>query len=204
VFVRVFNCNARAQYRFELEDPVDDFEPLEQNDDIGKVKLLCSVEKTSAAEVNEEDSEPLASGWEAKVTPEGRILYVNNEKQQTQWSHPGLDDVELPEGWEKSVDDQGRAYYINTKSGKTGQGSVTAKETRAGSSMHTSEREKAPATKSLSFLGSWFAGKNKTKINNIQAGSKSIGNNIDVSLEEAPQRAHAQFFFYFLVNLLFE
>ena len=129
------------------------------------------------------------------MTPEGRILYVNNEKQQTQWSHPGLDDVELPEGWEKSVDDQGRAYYINTKSGKTGQGSVTAKETRAGSSMHTSKQEKAPATKSLSFLGSWFAAKKyRVQEHSIHARSKCIGNNIDVSLEEAPQRAHAHFF----------
>jgi hypothetical protein len=54
--------------------------------------------------------------------------------------------------------------------------SGSAKETGAGSSMQTSKEEKAPATKSLSFLGNWFAGKKEKE------GCKSS----DVSLEEAP------------------
>lgn len=61
----------------------------------------------------------LAAGWESKVSPEGRVFYVNEHLERTQWNHPLMDE-ELAEGWEKRSDQQGRTLYIDLHSGKPG------------------------------------------------------------------------------------
>jgi hypothetical protein len=96
---------------------------IKSDHDLGQVKISLKVDKTEA--LIEDLEGLLAGGWVSKVTPEGRILYVNSDTRQTQWNHPSMDVAELPDGWEKRVDDEGRAFYVDTKSGKPGAFLVT-------------------------------------------------------------------------------
>ena len=96
---------------------------IKADHDLGAVKISLKVDKTEA--VIEDSEGLLAGGWVTKVTPEGRILYVNIDTRQTQWNHPSMDVAELPDGWEKRVDDKGRTFYVDTNSGKPGEFLVT-------------------------------------------------------------------------------
>ncbi|XP_041357056.1 uncharacterized protein LOC121374154 isoform X2 [Gigantopelta aegis] len=58
----------------------------------------------------------LEEGWEAKLSPEGRIFYVNHKNQITSWLPPRDSwdsDIGLPYGWETGIDKNDKPYYIN-------------------------------------------------------------------------------------------
>ena len=53
----------------------------------------------------------MVGSWTSYMTKEGRIVFVDQDSQVTQWSHPLLDTITLPAGWERKVDDDGRVHY---------------------------------------------------------------------------------------------
>lgn len=107
--------------RYEIMDPVDaEGNPISSEVDLGAIKIQLTrviLARKDAAECGDADG---LEDWEAKVTPEGRIFYVNPGLGITQWNHPAYNDQDLPDGWEPAVDAQGRRYYVDTKSGKPG------------------------------------------------------------------------------------
>jgi len=71
------------------------------------------------------DSEDeLPSGWEERVTTEGKVYYANHGGQATQWTHPGTGKKkvvtgELPYGWERLLMEDGTVYYVDHMNQKT-------------------------------------------------------------------------------------
>lgn len=72
----------------------------------------------------QEQVSDLPSGWEARVTDDGRILYLNHATQSTQWHHPSLSDriaddetttsnKDLPLGWAVDTDENGDLFYVD-------------------------------------------------------------------------------------------
>lgn len=117
-----FTDGLNAWGRYAIMDPVDsDGNPIPSEYDLGQVKIQLTREifaqkETSGGGAAAEGME----GWEAKVTPEGRIFYINQGLDITQWNHPAMNDQALPHGWEHAIDAQGRKYYVDTESGKPG------------------------------------------------------------------------------------
>jgi hypothetical protein len=110
--------------RYEILDPVDaEGEPISSGRDLGQVKIYLTREilKKSGKEGADDTGKELADGWEAKVTPEGRIFYVHEHTRMSQWNHPAMNDQALPDGWAREIDEQGRVSYVDTQSGKPGE-----------------------------------------------------------------------------------
>jgi len=69
----------------------------------------------------------LPPGWEQRITPEGRVYFVDHETRTTTWNDPRLDpnrngqnaaySKPLPSGWEMRRNEKGRIYFVdhNTK-----------------------------------------------------------------------------------------
>ncbi|ORX60189.1 HECT-domain-containing protein [Piromyces finnis] len=69
----------------------------------------------------------LPPGWEQRITPEGRVYFVDHETRMTTWDDPRKNppnkdnnnpyNKPLPSGWEMRVNDKGRIYFVdhNTK-----------------------------------------------------------------------------------------
>jgi hypothetical protein len=110
---------------FKLNEPVDKMgNVICTAYELGHVKIKCS-RKIDAQAAHQKMSEQragngLPAGWLCKVTPEGRVFFVNPELQVSQWNHPALEEIPLPDGWEKDVDVQGRRFYVDMHSGKAG------------------------------------------------------------------------------------
>ena len=92
---------------------------VEATHDLGQVKIGMSRNVLEESRPDDDDGR-LSSGWVSKVTPEGRIFYMNLKTRQTQWNHPTMDVADLPDGWEKQVDGEGRTIYVDVTSGKPG------------------------------------------------------------------------------------
>ena len=103
---------------FEAQD--EDGNLVEADHDLGQVKIGISRDVLQQSRPGDDEDGKLSSGWVSKVTPEGRIFYMNRETRQTQWNHPAMDAADLPDGWEKQVDGDGRTVYVDIKSGKPG------------------------------------------------------------------------------------
>ena len=88
--------------------------------DLGQVKINCVRNILDNKLEGAHDMQTLPPGWEAKATPEGRIIFINHDLQISQWNHPVMDELDLPEGWEKHPDGHGRMMYVDTESGKPG------------------------------------------------------------------------------------
>ncbi|CAD5117115.1 DgyrCDS5922 [Dimorphilus gyrociliatus] len=73
----------------------------------------------------ESDSDDdLPSGWEERVTTNGKVYYANHQTQETQWEHPYTGKKkrvigDLPYGWELTVSDQGLIVYVDHINQKT-------------------------------------------------------------------------------------
>lgn len=110
--------------RYEIMDPVDeDGNPMMSGYDLGQIKINVTrdILKDAGKADADDTGKELAEGWEAKVTPEGRIFYVNENTGISQWNHPAMNDQPLPDGWAREIDAQGRIFYVDTKSGKAGE-----------------------------------------------------------------------------------
>jgi len=68
----------------------------------------------------------LPPGWEQRITPEGRVYFVDHENRTTTWNDPRLNpnrnqnaayNKPLPSGWEMRRNEKGRIYFVdhNTK-----------------------------------------------------------------------------------------
>ena len=56
----------------------------------------------------------LPPGWEARLTPDKRMYYVNHNTQTTTWTRPApLEQSPLPPGWEQLWAPDGRPYYVD-------------------------------------------------------------------------------------------
>jgi len=75
---------------------------------------------------NQTNNVPLPPHWEQRITPEGRIYFVDHENRTTTWLDPRLNPsrnqndallTPLPSGWEMRRNNKGRIYYVdhNTK-----------------------------------------------------------------------------------------
>ncbi|ORX82300.1 HECT-domain-containing protein [Anaeromyces robustus] len=75
---------------------------------------------------NQTNNVPLPPHWEQRITPEGRIYFVDHENKITTWLDPRLNPnrnqndallTPLPSGWEMRRNNKGRIYYVdhNTK-----------------------------------------------------------------------------------------
>jgi len=77
---------------------------------------------------------PLPAGWEMKTTPDGRVFFVDHNRQHTSWEDPRLssktrsfklhnsatDNIgSLPPGWEERVNKDGRIFYVDHNRQKT-------------------------------------------------------------------------------------
>lgn len=84
--------------------------------------VLASQEQNQIVQSN--TSSGLPPGWEQRITPEGRIYFVDHETRTTTWNDPRLQPKNnsayskpLPSGWEMRKNEKGRIYFVdhNTK-----------------------------------------------------------------------------------------
>jgi len=75
---------------------------------------------------NQNVNNGLPPGWEQRITPEGRVYFVDHENRTTTWNDPRTTmnrnqqaayNKPLPSGWEMRRNDKGRIYFVdhNTK-----------------------------------------------------------------------------------------
>jgi len=77
--------------------------------------------RPKVAEADPTDKTGLPPGWEAHLTPEGRIFYVSEIDGTTQWEHPESRPMHLPRAWVKTTDAFGRVGFENiARSGMLG------------------------------------------------------------------------------------
>lgn len=78
-----------------------------------------------SSQLYDTDSEDeLPSGWEERVTTDGKVYYANHESRETQWKHPVTGKKkyvkgELPLGWERKVNEDGTVYFADHENKKT-------------------------------------------------------------------------------------
>jgi len=76
--------------------------------------------------VHNQQNNDLPPGWEQRITPEGRVYFVDHENRTTTWNDPRLTlnrnqsaaySQPLPSGWEMRRNEKGRIYFVdhNTK-----------------------------------------------------------------------------------------
>ena len=87
--------------------------------------LLHILSVNMSSQLYDSDSEDeLPSGWEERVTVDGKVYYANHESRETQWKHPVTGKKkkvkgELPLGWERKVNDNGLVYFVDHENHKT-------------------------------------------------------------------------------------
>ncbi|KAL5237168.1 hypothetical protein ACI65C_004578 [Semiaphis heraclei] len=66
------------------------------------------------------EEEPLPSGWEKRIQPDGRNYFVNHKSRITQWEDPRtqgteviIDNSDLPTGWEVRKTTDGIRYFVD-------------------------------------------------------------------------------------------
>lgn len=75
-----------------------------------------SAEEFTLCDSDSDDELP--TGWEERVTDDGRIFYACHRTKQTQWRHPLTGKQkkvasELPYGWESRCNSDGQVYFYN-------------------------------------------------------------------------------------------
>ena len=59
----------------------------------------------------------LPTGWEKRLSPEGRLYYVNHNERTTTWDFPQedprIESIPLPSGWEMRATPDDRVYFVD-------------------------------------------------------------------------------------------
>jgi E3 ubiquitin-protein ligase NEDD4 len=79
------------------------------------------VPQTRAARVVPVEQDPsLPEGWEQRLTPDGKVYYVDHNTRATSWEHPaslrdrsGSDLGPMPPGWEMKQMADGRLFFVD-------------------------------------------------------------------------------------------
>lgn len=107
-----------GKVELQVRETLDQWRDLQSQDGGDKGMILVLLTHKLSDQVKKEViDEALPAGWQSKVTPDGRIFYVDVYHRSTQWAHP-VSNIPVPKNWIKRTDAEGRVEYVEIQAKK--------------------------------------------------------------------------------------